>query len=65
MCLDFGCQITQFVGRVREVERDHVGALLGEPLTMHPPGTSGRPGDHDDLAVKSGHHETLIKSKPL
>ena len=31
------------------VQGDHVGALVGEALTVHPPGPLCGAGDHDDL----------------
>ena len=46
---DFPCGIGQLVGKRRDIQGDHIGALVGEALAVHPPGPLCGAGDHDDL----------------
>ncbi|MCV7165839.1 hypothetical protein H7I75_16655 [Mycobacterium stomatepiae] len=44
-----GPDSAQLVGEFGNIEGDHVCALVGEALAVHPPGAFGGAGDHDDL----------------
>jgi hypothetical protein len=57
--------VLQLIGGRRDIECDHVGALVGKALTVGASGAPSGTGDESDLVRQSRHRDVLIRLKPL